>query len=65
MGFSLTGSAGAVVDSVSGFSRVGGSSVSTGVSSMGLATIGSAIGLGSSFAAGFWGVLSVFRAGLM
>ena len=39
--------------------------VSTEVSSMGLATIGSAIDLGSSFAAGFWGALSVFRAGLM
>jgi hypothetical protein len=35
---------------------------------MGLATIGSAIGLVSSFATGFWvgwGALSVFKAGLM
>ena len=39
--------------------------VSTEVSSMGLATVGSVVGLGSSFAAGFWGTLSAFRAGLM
>ena len=42
--------------------------VSTEASSMGLATIGSAIGLGSSFTVGFWvgwGALSVFMAGLM
>ncbi len=62
------GSSGALVGSAVGFSIVGGSSVSTGVSSMGLATIGSAIGLGSFSATGFWvgwGALLVFRAGLM